>query len=74
MLSIVHTAEVRFRHESSIRDRELAILASIRDRQSRVADEQIGTTRVVRAAFTWPRPIGVQRARLFEQEPCPAVA
>jgi hypothetical protein len=36
MLSIVHGAEVQFRHESAFRERERAVLAAIRAREAAV--------------------------------------
>jgi hypothetical protein len=74
MLSIVHTAEVQFRHESSLREREFAILAAMRDRQAAVAYERLVPLRAPRRAVAWPRPIGAPRASGFAVEPCPAVA
>lgn len=37
MLSIVHGAEVQFRHESAFRERERAVLAAIRERETHLS-------------------------------------
>jgi len=74
MLSIVHAAESQFRYESATRDRERALLASIRDRRaaaveaaaleaaapviSTSVEPRRATARATRAA--WARPIGVK--------------
>ncbi|GAA3215389.1 hypothetical protein [Microbacterium terregens] len=71
MLSIVHAAEAQFHHEVEMRQRELALLASIRER--RAAQTELVAPRVVAAArltpreearrtavrAAWPRPIGI---------------
>lgn len=69
MLSIVHTAEMQFRHESPLRDREIAVRAAIRERKAALAAERVVPLRAVRPA-AWPRPIGARREALD----CPAVA
>jgi len=65
MLSIINAAEVQFRHDVEVRDRELALLASIRERRAArtplvpvVAAVPRPPVRVARAA--WPRPIGIK--------------
>lgn len=72
MLSIINAAEIQFRHESEIRMREHALMASIRERRAAESTHDMGsvapltatsarssqaTTRTAHAA--WPRPIGV---------------
>lgn len=59
MLSTVYAAEVQFRHDSEGRERELAILRSIRDRREALAVPQRARNATLRTA-TWPRPIGVR--------------
>ncbi|WP_127473101.1 hypothetical protein [Microbacterium sulfonylureivorans] len=61
MLSLVTAAEQQYRHETLWRDRELALLASIRDRRAseaaaRAAAAAPATARPQRAV--WARPIG----------------
>ncbi|KRB36484.1 hypothetical protein [Microbacterium sp. Root180] len=60
MLSLVTAAEQQYRHDTWARDRELALLASIRER--RAAEKAVAPrqTRPRRAA--WARPIGVRLA------------
>ena len=73
MLSIINAAEVQFRHDVETRDRELALLASIRERRAAsalltpavtpaltpaVAAAPRTSVRAARAA--WPRPIGIE--------------
>jgi hypothetical protein len=63
MLSLVTAAEQQYRHETQWRDRELALLASIRDRQRAEAEAAIRVSvaapaRAQRSA--WARPIGVR--------------
>lgn len=64
MLSLVTAAEQQYRHEAQWRDRELALLASIRERREA---EKIAFAaapippRPQRAA--WARPIGVHLAQ-----------
>jgi len=60
MLSLVTAAEQQYRHDSWIRDRELAVLSAIRDRR---APAPMAPT-VVRVAprhrrAVWARPIGL---------------
>ncbi|HYI51163.1 MAG TPA: hypothetical protein VEX42_06290 [Microbacterium sp.] len=70
MLSHINAAEAQFRHESEMRMREHALLASIRERRAArsasimetaappVAYATRPSTRATRAA--WPRPIGIK--------------
>ena len=78
MLSLVTAAEQQYRHESMWRDRELALLASIRARHEALAvaarpalphAEPIAHARAARRA--WPRPIGV---RLTAGDACSSAA
>lgn len=69
MLSTVYAAEVQFRHDAQVRDRELAILGSIKERRLAAAArlEELAAAlpgvgrpaRTARSAPAWPRPIGV---------------
>ena len=65
MLSIINAAEVQFRHDVEVRDRELALLASIRERRA-ARSLLVPTAPVVRRApartprAAWPRPIGIK--------------
>jgi hypothetical protein len=70
MLSHINAAEAQFRHESEMRMREHALLASMRERRAArsaaamqtaappVAYFTRQTTRATRAA--WARPIGIK--------------
>jgi hypothetical protein len=72
MLSIVHAAESQFRFESATRDRERALIASIRGRRAAALDAAAFemaapvarpeprrvTARATRTS--WARPIGVK--------------
>ncbi|HYJ49688.1 MAG TPA: hypothetical protein VEX12_07200 [Microbacterium sp.] len=73
MLSTVYSSEMQFRHDADTRERELALLASIRERRAAEtaraivhvatpvalhAEPRRAAARVTRA--TWPRPIGVK--------------
>ena len=72
MLSTVYSSEMQFRHDAQTRERELALLASIRERRAAqsvqavhlaapvalTAESRRVTGRVTTA--TWPRPIGVK--------------
>jgi len=73
MLSLVTAAEQQYRHESWLLDRDLALLASIRER--RVAEAGAVTTAAPRAVrpqrAAWARPIGV---RLASSDPCATTA
>jgi hypothetical protein len=67
MLSLVTAAEHQYRHDIWTRDRENALLASIREhRTAETAPAPVtsppvaAVPRVKRAA--WPRPIGAHRA------------
>jgi hypothetical protein len=58
MLSTFTAADALFRHDAGTRARELAILASMRDRREGLtAAARMPIT--PRRAITWPRPIGV---------------
>lgn len=59
MLSLVTAAEQQYRHDTWSRDRELALLASIRDRRAAEAADA-ARPRARRAA--WARPIGLRLA------------
>ena len=62
MLSIVHTAETQFRHESARRDRDLMLRARIRERQSALREPASVRPLALRAATDRaPRPVGVPR-------------
>jgi len=62
MLSIVHTAEAQFRHESAQRDRELMLRARIRERQAALQELKSVRPHVLRpAAAAVPRLVGVPR-------------
>lgn len=65
MLSLVTAAEQQYRHDTRVRDRELAILAAIRERRAAERARFDAPPRVKRAA--WARPIGV---RLTPAEVC----
>lgn len=54
MLSLVTAAEQQYRHESVARDRELALLAAIRERR---AFESIAATDRQLAAHSYARPV-----------------
>ena len=62
MLSLVTAAEQQYRHDTWARDRELALLASIRDR--REPEPVLAAPTVVRAPrqkrAAWARPIGLR--------------
>ena len=75
MLSTVYSSEMQFRHDAMTRERELALLASIRERRAAATDPTTVHTvapvalratprrapaRVTSA--TWPRPIGIKTA------------
>ncbi|HWM15840.1 MAG TPA: hypothetical protein VNP97_04565 [Microbacterium sp.] len=78
MLSIVHAAESQFRFESATRDRERALIASIRSRRAAALEAAAVETAVpavsvaaeprrvtARAARTaWARPIGVKTCEI----------
>lgn len=69
MLSLVTAAEQQYRHESTWRDRELALIVAIRDRRAALAAAPAmpvaAPARLPRAA--WARPIG---ARLATADVC----
>jgi hypothetical protein len=62
MLSLVTAAEQQYRYDTAARDRELALLASIRERR-------LAESTVTQAPFrlapraAWARPIGVRLER-----------
>lgn len=60
MLSLVTAAEQQYHHDTWIRDRERARLASIRDRRAAEKAASAAPTRSRRAA--WARPIGLHLA------------
>lgn len=66
MLSLVTAAEQQYRHDTWARDRERALLASIRERrEAQSAERAVPARRVPRGP--WARPIGV---RLASTEVC----
>jgi hypothetical protein len=70
MLSLVTAAEHQYRHETSVREREHALLVSIRDRRAGLAliDQPVAVAAARPQRTAWARPIGV---RLAVDEPCP---
>lgn len=61
MLSLVTAAEHQYRHDVWTRDREIAVLASIRERRTPAAVEPAPVERVApRTRRAWARPIGIQ--------------
>ncbi len=60
MLSLVTAAEQQYRHDTWARDRELALLASIRER--RAAEAAVAPRRDRPRRAVWARPIGVRLA------------
>lgn len=73
MLSLVTAAEQQYRHETQWRDREIALLASIRDRRAAEAAAAAAPVRIVAPRpqrVAWARPIG---AHLAPSDSCPAV-
>lgn len=67
MLSTITAAQTQFRHEDAQRRRDIAILASIRDR--RAAETRIAHAAPIRATAprtpargAWARPIGIASA------------
>jgi hypothetical protein len=74
MLSTIHAAEAQFRYESETRKRELALLASIRERRAAESTQDLAAAArppvaisaqslrpaVRRRAAAWPRPIGIK--------------
>ena len=75
MLSLVTAAEQQYRHESASRDRELALLRSIRARRESQAAALAApapapaSAAPARPRGVWARPIGVRAA---EADACPA--
>lgn len=69
MLSLVTAAEHQYRHDTWSRDRDQAILVSIRARHAALADAQAAqvAARPRPQPATWARPIG---ARLSAPEVC----
>jgi len=67
MLSTITAAETQFRHEDGRRRKEIALLASIRERraaETRAAEHAAVVPAAWRATAraSWPRPIGVASA------------
>ena len=60
MLSLVTAAEQQYRHDTWARDRDLALIASIRDRRAAQQAQSVTSARPRRAA--WARPIGLRLA------------
>lgn len=68
MLSLVTAAEQQYRQDAAARERDFALLVSIRARRSAErASSTVPAPRRERAAE--PRPVG---ARVIATEPCPA--
>ena len=60
MLSLVTAAEHQYRHDVWTRDREIAVLTSIRERRAPAAATVAPAERVApRARRAWARPIGM---------------
>ncbi len=82
MLLLVTAAEMHYRHESAWRDRELALLASIRERREHCDDRAhlipavvAGRSRTARhPRGTWARPIGAPTGVTVGRGPACAVA
>ncbi|WP_214465379.1 hypothetical protein [Microbacterium flavescens] len=80
MLSLVTAAEQQYRHESQMRDRELALLGSIRARREAQEAAPVAalvapsaapaTAAPARSKGAWARPIG---ARASVADSCPTV-
>lgn len=72
MLSLVTAAEHQYRHDVWTRDRELAVLASIRDRRD--ADHSnaplVSAAAAVPRRAAWARPIGAPSAAECAQAAC----
>ncbi|GAA3910876.1 hypothetical protein [Microbacterium invictum] len=76
MLLLVTAAEMQYRLESEIRDRDLARIAMMRERQDAIAAEAAAVAAPVprrsraanRERSAWPRPIGMQASISC---PCP---
>ncbi|KQZ85053.1 hypothetical protein ASD56_01385 [Microbacterium sp. Root166] len=70
MLSLVTAAEQQYRHESSVREREHAMLVAIRDRRAGLAliDQPVTVVAARPQRTPWARPIGL---RLTADDPCP---
>ncbi|WP_137843029.1 hypothetical protein [Microbacterium sp. 2FI] len=62
MLSLVTAAEQQYRYDTAARDRELALLASIRERRLAEAMFAEAPVRLAPRA-AWARPIGVRLER-----------
>jgi len=67
MLSHINAAEAQFRHESEMRMREHALLASIRERRAARSASTLETAALPVAScprpsprVAWPRPIGIK--------------
>lgn len=65
MLSLVTAAELQYHFDADSRDREIARIRSIREREVSIAARQAELARVAsapRARAPWARPIGLQPA------------
>lgn len=60
MLWLVTAAEQQYRHDTRMRDRELAVLASIRDRRAASVAPRIVRVGPHRKRSVWARPIGLR--------------
>ena len=70
MLSTITAAETQFRHDDGQRRKEIALLASIRERRAAASRaERVATAPRTIARAAWARPIGVAHA-----EPAACVA
>ena len=65
MLSIVHTAETQFRHESAQRDRDLMLRARIRERQAALQELTSIRALILRPVVPAPLRAGVPRPILL---------
>jgi len=77
MLFLVTAAEMQYRLESEVRDRDLERIAMIRERRDALAAEAAlaaapasTTPRQARARTAWARPIGVPAATACAQPAC----
>lgn len=60
MLSLVTAAEQQYRHETWTRDREIAVLASIRERRAASLAPRVVKIAPRRKRSVWARPIGLR--------------
>lgn len=67
MLSIIHAAEMQFRHESAERAREQMLIAAIREREAALSDRRDAPAARI---HVWPVPVVAKREALE----CPAPA